>query len=123
MTCIADRPNFALGDYAWRRPTRAPQTQGLGSDAGGQVSAPLGRGSRHPRPRVLLFPIGPRLNVGMKKAKRKTKSPRASSAVDAYIGARMRESRLALNMTQADLGEKLGVTFQQIQKYESVETA
>ena len=54
----------------------------------------------------------------MKKAKRKTKSPRASSAVDAYIGARMRESRLALNMTQADLGEKLGVTFQQIQKYE-----
>ena len=54
----------------------------------------------------------------MKKAKRKTKSPRASSAVDQYIGARMRESRLAIKMSQADLGEKLGVTFQQIQKYE-----
>ena len=54
----------------------------------------------------------------MKKAKRKTKSPRASSAVDQYIGARMREGRRALNMTQANLGEKLGVTFQQIQKYE-----
>ena len=51
----------------------------------------------------------------MKKAKRKTKSPRASSAVDQYIGARMREGRRA---TQANLGEKLGVTFQQIQKYE-----
>jgi transcriptional regulator with XRE-family HTH domain len=54
----------------------------------------------------------------MKKAKRKTKSPRASSAVDQYIGARMREGRRAINMTQANLGEKLGVTFQQIQKYE-----
>ena len=31
----------------------------------------------------------------------------------------MRDSRLALNMSQADLGKKLGVTFQQIQKYES----
>jgi transcriptional regulator with XRE-family HTH domain len=30
----------------------------------------------------------------------------------------MREGRRALNMTQANLGEKLGVTFQQIQKYE-----
>ena len=55
----------------------------------------------------------------MKKAKRKTKSPRASSAVDQYIGARMREGRRAIKMSQADLGEKLGVTFQQIQKYES----
>ena len=31
----------------------------------------------------------------------------------------MREGRRALNMTQEGLGEKLGVTFQQIQKYES----
>jgi transcriptional regulator with XRE-family HTH domain len=54
----------------------------------------------------------------MKKAKRKTKSPRASSVVDQYIGTRMREGRRAINMTQANLGEKLGVTFQQIQKYE-----
>jgi transcriptional regulator with XRE-family HTH domain len=54
----------------------------------------------------------------MKKAKRKTKSPRASSAVDQYIGARIRGGRRAINMTQANLGEKLGVTFQQIQKYE-----
>ena len=54
----------------------------------------------------------------MKKAKRKIKSPRASSAVDQYIGARMREGRRALGMTQESLGELLGVTFQQIQKYE-----
>jgi transcriptional regulator with XRE-family HTH domain len=52
----------------------------------------------------------------MKKAKRKTKSPRASSAVDQYIGARMREGRRALGITQESLGD--GVTFQQVQKYE-----
>jgi DNA-binding XRE family transcriptional regulator len=55
----------------------------------------------------------------MKKAKRKTKSPRTPGTVDEYIGARTREGRCALNMTQESLGELLGVTFQQIQKYES----
>jgi transcriptional regulator with XRE-family HTH domain len=54
----------------------------------------------------------------VRKAKRKTKSPRTPGTVDKYIGARMRESRLAINMSQADLAEKLGVTFQQVQKYE-----
>jgi transcriptional regulator with XRE-family HTH domain len=53
----------------------------------------------------------------MKKAKRK-RSPRTSSTVDKHIGARIRESRRALGMTQESLGELLGVTFQQIQKYE-----
>jgi len=33
-------------------------------------------------------------------------------------GARMRERRLALNLSQAGLGEVLGVSFQQGQKYE-----
>jgi transcriptional regulator with XRE-family HTH domain len=53
----------------------------------------------------------------MKKAKRK-KSPRSATPIDEYIGARMRERRRALGMTQESLGELLGVTFQQIQKYE-----
>jgi transcriptional regulator with XRE-family HTH domain len=30
----------------------------------------------------------------------------------------MRDQRLALNMSQAQLGRELGVSFQQIQKYE-----
>jgi transcriptional regulator with XRE-family HTH domain len=54
----------------------------------------------------------------MKKAKRKSGSPRSATAIDAYIGARMRARRIALSMTQADLGKVLGVTFQQLQKYE-----
>jgi transcriptional regulator with XRE-family HTH domain len=54
----------------------------------------------------------------MKKAKRKN-SPRSASAIDKYIGARMREQRLVLKMSQGQLGRELGVSFQQIQKYES----
>jgi transcriptional regulator with XRE-family HTH domain len=53
----------------------------------------------------------------MKKAKRKTKPPKTPGAVDKYIGAQMRESRRALGITQESLGELLGVTFHQIQKY------
>ena len=54
----------------------------------------------------------------MKKSKAKKASPRTISAVDIYIGARMRERRHALNLSQAGLGEVLGVSFQQVQKYE-----
>ena len=54
----------------------------------------------------------------MKKAKRKSASPRSSNAIDEFIGARMRERRQALGISQADLGKILGVSYQQIQKYE-----
>lgn len=39
-------------------------------------------------------------------------------SVDTYIGARVRMRRLMLNMSQEKLSARLGVTFQQIQKYE-----
>jgi transcriptional regulator with XRE-family HTH domain len=54
----------------------------------------------------------------MKKARSKLDKPRSTSAVDAYIGARMSERRVALAMSQNQLSKKLGVSFQQIQKYE-----
>jgi len=38
--------------------------------------------------------------------------------LDVAIGQRMRERRRALGMSQQDLAEKLGVSFQQVQKYE-----
>lgn len=38
--------------------------------------------------------------------------------IDAHVGARMRYRRMLLGMSQEALGEKLGVTFQQVQKYE-----
>lgn len=37
---------------------------------------------------------------------------------DEEIGRRIRMRRLAIGMSQTTLGEKLGITFQQIQKYE-----
>ncbi len=38
--------------------------------------------------------------------------------VDAHVGKRVRERRKALGMSQAKLGNALGITFQQVQKYE-----
>lgn len=40
-------------------------------------------------------------------------------ALDAYIGARLRLRRLMLGMSQEILATKLGLTFQQVQKYEN----
>jgi transcriptional regulator with XRE-family HTH domain len=47
------------------------------------------------------------------------KRPRMTTTVDIYIGARMRDRRIALGLTQEDLGQKLGVSFQPVQKYEN----
>jgi transcriptional regulator with XRE-family HTH domain len=50
--------------------------------------------------------------------KRQKFRPRRPTAVDVYIGARMRERRDTLGLSQRQVGEILGVTFQQVQKYE-----
>jgi len=42
-----------------------------------------------------------------------------ASNIDREIGARVRLRRQALGLSQADLAERLGVSFQQVQKYES----
>ena len=39
-------------------------------------------------------------------------------SVDVYVGARMRRRRMQLGMSQQALAERLGVSFQQVQKYE-----
>jgi transcriptional regulator with XRE-family HTH domain len=38
--------------------------------------------------------------------------------IDRHVGSRVRMRRVMLGMSQEKLGERLGVTFQQIQKYE-----
>jgi DNA-binding transcriptional regulator YiaG len=70
-------------------------------------------------PAVIAFSKSLMADANMKKTKRKSASPRSANAIDAYIGARMRERRLALEMSQDQFGKELGVSFQQIQKYES----
>ena len=37
---------------------------------------------------------------------------------EVYIGRRLREARLSRGLSQTALGKRVGVTFQQIQKYE-----
>lgn len=41
-----------------------------------------------------------------------------SHPVDAHVGVRMRQRRTLLGMSQTKLGEAVGLTFQQVQKYE-----
>jgi transcriptional regulator with XRE-family HTH domain len=43
------------------------------------------------------------------------KSP---NPIDKHVGSRVRMRRMMIGMSQEKLGEKLGITFQQIQKYE-----
>lgn len=44
--------------------------------------------------------------------------PKMANEYDRAIGARVRMLRLTNNMTQVQLGKQLGITFQQVQRYE-----
>jgi transcriptional regulator with XRE-family HTH domain len=50
--------------------------------------------------------------------KAKTPTPRASGAADKSLGEKIRTRRVAAGIRQEELGKALGVSFQQIQKYE-----
>ena len=43
----------------------------------------------------------------------------APDHVDAYVGARISLRRSALGLSQASLAQRIGVSFQQVQKYET----
>jgi len=45
-------------------------------------------------------------------------NPRTASPMDRHIGAQVRAARQIAGLTQEALAEHLGVTFQQVQKYE-----
>jgi transcriptional regulator with XRE-family HTH domain len=55
----------------------------------------------------------------MATAERSRNGYRIAGEVDKIIGQRLRSFRLAKEMSQEDLGTQLGVSFQQVQKYES----
>jgi transcriptional regulator with XRE-family HTH domain len=46
------------------------------------------------------------------------KGSRRANPVDLHVGSRVRFRRMLISMSQEKLGESLGLTFQQIQKYE-----
>ena len=45
-------------------------------------------------------------------------SARSPNKTDVYIGKRIKMQRLARGLSQTDVASRLGITFQQIQKYE-----
>ena len=46
------------------------------------------------------------------------RAPKGPKQVDIYVGLRIRDRRKELGFSQTTLGDKVGVAFQQIQKYE-----
>ncbi len=54
-------------------------------------------------------------------AKSKSRRGRGAgiSPVDVHVGARLRQRRTLLGMTQTNLSDAIGVSYQQMQKYES----
>jgi len=60
------------------------------------------------------------------RTKKAAKSPRVparrgrggATAVDVHVGQRLRQRRTLMGLTQEKLAEALGLTFQQVQKYE-----
>ena len=54
----------------------------------------------------------------MTSATSATKTPRTASATDIAVGQRIRIARINKGMSQTQLGRAVGVSFQQLQKYE-----
>jgi transcriptional regulator with XRE-family HTH domain len=55
----------------------------------------------------------------MKKSSRRLQGGnRSTTLADQLIGQRLRARRMELHVSQQQLGEKIGVSFQQVQKYE-----
>ncbi len=59
-----------------------------------------------------------RLGNSADDADRSEMNARKANPIDAHVGGRVRLRRMLLGMSQERLAEKLGLTFQQVQKYE-----
>ncbi len=57
-------------------------------------------------------------NEGEEEAGARPERESRASPIDAHVGARIRLRRTLMGMSQERLGEALGLTFQQVQKYE-----
>ena len=55
----------------------------------------------------------------MRTMKKNRASKGTADPIDRYVGSRLRVRRLGLGMSQTRLGQAIGVTFQQVQKYEN----
>ncbi len=67
---------------------------------------------------LLRPPQGPILRPKTKSLKEKIEMSRNANSTDRYVGKRVRMRRLMIKMSQEKLADRLGLTFQQVQKYE-----
>src|SRR5215472_19365389 len=65
---------------------------------------------------AIYNPVAPFNNLPLRQIQMMAK--KSPNPTDMYVGSRVRMRRLMLSMSQEKLGEKLGLTFQQVQKYE-----
>jgi transcriptional regulator with XRE-family HTH domain len=56
--------------------------------------------------------------IGQKELGNDMMAKKAPNPTDKHVGARVRMRRMMLGMSQEKLGDALGLTFQQVQKYE-----
>lgn len=80
-----------------------------------------GRDSAAANNREAMFPETKSLNVGvnvMDGGMIKTEPANRASAIDRHVGARIRERRIMLGLSQQQMADMIGVTYQQAHKYE-----
>jgi transcriptional regulator with XRE-family HTH domain len=60
-----------------------------------------------------------RKSVSSRKAPEYGRGTGVPDPIDVYVGTQIRTRRLLLGLNQEELAQRLGLTFQQVQKYES----
>jgi transcriptional regulator with XRE-family HTH domain len=66
---------------------------------------------------IATFPLGDAVSRIHETMARNTRT-RGPQPIDVQIGARIRLRRKMMGMTQSEMADRIGVTFQQLQKYE-----
>jgi len=56
--------------------------------------------------------------IGSSGGRRGDRSTKGPKQVDAHVGLKIRNRRMELSLSQTSLGKEVGVSFQQMQKYE-----
>lgn len=59
-----------------------------------------------------------KVDAGTDDGENDERNSRRANSIDVHVGGRVRLRRMVLGMSQEKLGEQLGLTFQQVQKYE-----
>ncbi len=54
----------------------------------------------------------------MESDKKQSRKPRKPNPIDVHVGSKVKLRRMLLGLSQENLGDRIGLTFQQIQKYE-----